>query len=99
MSTLVIRKQLPLRKSPGSKFRCYNLAQSSESQQTIQPRNPPMYTVLGASGHIGSVITKALLEKGEKVRVFGRHSGKLQSFVQKGAESIIAERSEERRVG
>jgi len=55
-----------------------------------------MYTVLGASGHIGSVITKALLEKGEKVRVFGRHAGKLQSFVQKGAESIIAEIADEK---
>ncbi len=50
-----------------------------------------MYTVLGASGNIGSVITRALLEKGEKVRVVGRHPGKLQSFVQKGAEAIHAD--------
>jgi uncharacterized protein YbjT (DUF2867 family) len=27
-----------------------------------------MYTVLGATGHIGSVIARKLLEKGEKVR-------------------------------
>jgi uncharacterized protein YbjT (DUF2867 family) len=46
-----------------------------------------MYTVLGATGNIGSVITKSLLEKGEKVRVFGRNAGKLQGFVQKGAEA------------
>jgi len=50
-----------------------------------------MYTVLGATGHIGSVITKALLEKGEKVRVVGRHGGKLQQFVLKGAESLVAD--------
>ena len=41
-----------------------------------------MYTVIGATGNIGSVITKTLLEKGEKVRVFGRHGGKLQVFAQ-----------------
>ena len=31
-----------------------------------------MYTILGATGNIGSVITKDLLEKGEKVRVVGQ---------------------------
>jgi uncharacterized protein YbjT (DUF2867 family) len=50
-----------------------------------------MYTVIGASGNIGSVISKALLEKGEKVRVVGRHPGNLQQFVQKGAEAIVAD--------
>ena len=50
-----------------------------------------MYTVLGATGHIGSVITKVLLEKGEKVRVVGRQGGKLQQFVSKGAESLVAD--------
>lgn len=50
-----------------------------------------MYTVLGARGNIGSVITKTLLEKGEKVRVFGRHAGKLQVFVQKGAEAAVGD--------
>ena len=53
-----------------------------------------MYTVLGATGHIGSVITKLLLEKGEKVRVVGRHGGKLQQFVLKGAESMVADVSD-----
>ena len=53
-----------------------------------------MYTVFGATGHIGSVITKALLEKGEKVRVVGRHGGKLQPFVLKGAEATIADVSD-----
>ncbi len=50
-----------------------------------------MYTVLGATGHIGSVITKKLLEKGEKVRVVGRSTARLQLFVQKGAEAFIGD--------
>jgi uncharacterized protein YbjT (DUF2867 family) len=50
-----------------------------------------MYTVLGASGNTGSVITRKLLEKGEKVRVFGRNAGKLQQFVQRGAESVVGD--------
>jgi uncharacterized protein YbjT (DUF2867 family) len=50
-----------------------------------------MYTVLGATGHIGSVIAKVLLEKGEKVRVVGRSTARLQPLVQKGAEPFIAD--------
>jgi uncharacterized protein YbjT (DUF2867 family) len=50
-----------------------------------------MYTVLGATGHIGSVITRKLLEKGEKVRVVGRSTARLQPFVQKGAEAFIGD--------
>lgn len=50
-----------------------------------------MYTVLGATGHIGSVITKRLLEKGEKVRAVGRSTARLQPLVQKGAEAFIAD--------
>jgi uncharacterized protein YbjT (DUF2867 family) len=50
-----------------------------------------MYTVLGATGNIGSVITKRLLEKGEKVRVVARNAGKLQQYVHKGAEAFVAD--------
>jgi uncharacterized protein YbjT (DUF2867 family) len=50
-----------------------------------------MYTVLGATGNIGSVLTKALLEKGEKVRVFGRNASKLQTFAQRGAETFVGD--------
>jgi uncharacterized protein YbjT (DUF2867 family) len=50
-----------------------------------------MYTVIGATGNIGSVVTKTLLEKGERVRVFGRHAGKLQVFAQKGAEAFVGD--------
>jgi len=50
-----------------------------------------MYTLLGATGNIGSVITRKLLEKGEKVRVVGRSSSRLQPFVQRGAEAFIGD--------
>ncbi len=50
-----------------------------------------MYTILGATGNIGSIITKKLLEKGEKVRVVGRNAAKLQPFVQRGAEAFVAD--------
>ena len=50
-----------------------------------------MYTILGATGNIGSVITKKLLEKGEKVRVVGRNPGRLQQYVHKGAEVFVAD--------
>jgi uncharacterized protein YbjT (DUF2867 family) len=50
-----------------------------------------MYTILGATGNIGSVITKALLEKGEKVRAVGRNAGRLQPFVKRGAEAFVGD--------
>ncbi len=50
-----------------------------------------MYVILGATGNIGSVITNALLAKGEKVRVVGRGANKLQPFVDKGAIPFPAE--------
>ncbi len=54
-----------------------------------------MYTIFGATGNIGSVISKVLLEKGEQVRVVGRSAGKLQKFVQKGAEAVVGDVSDE----
>ncbi len=50
-----------------------------------------MYTILGATGNIGSVTSKALLAKGEKVRVVGRNAGRLQPFVQRGAEAFVGD--------
>ena len=50
-----------------------------------------MYTVLGATGNIGSVIAKTLLEKGERVRAVGRSSSRLQPLVQKGAEAFVGD--------
>jgi uncharacterized protein YbjT (DUF2867 family) len=50
-----------------------------------------MYVILGASGNTGSVVADFLLSKGEKVRVVGRNAGRLQRFVEKGAEAFTAE--------
>jgi uncharacterized protein YbjT (DUF2867 family) len=50
-----------------------------------------MYAILGATGHIGSVIANSLLGKGEKVRVVGRDSRRLDKFVRKGAEAVTAD--------
>jgi uncharacterized protein YbjT (DUF2867 family) len=49
-----------------------------------------MYVILGASGNTGSIIANALLSEGKKVRVMGRDAGRLQRFVQKGAEPFTA---------
>ena len=58
-----------------------------------------MYTVLGASGNTGSIIARKLLEKGEKVRVVGRHESKLQQFAQRGAECVIGDVTDAAGVG
>jgi uncharacterized protein YbjT (DUF2867 family) len=58
-------------------------------------RELKMYTVLGATGNIGSVITRILLEKGEKVRVVGRNADRLQQFVQRGAEAVVGNIADE----
>ena len=53
-----------------------------------------MYVILGASGNTGSIIANSLLSAGKKVRVVGRDSGRLQRFVDKGAEAFTAEMSD-----
>jgi uncharacterized protein YbjT (DUF2867 family) len=50
-----------------------------------------MYVILGATGHTGSIAADALLSKGKKVRVVGRDLGRLQRFVDKGAEAFTAD--------
>jgi len=50
-----------------------------------------MYVVLGASGHTGSVVTKKLLEKGEKVRGVTRELRKAAEITQLGAEGVAAD--------
>jgi uncharacterized protein YbjT (DUF2867 family) len=52
------------------------------------------YVILGASGNTGSVVADFLLAKGEKVRVVGRDAGRLQRFMDKGAEAFTAELSD-----
>src|SRR5271163_2069450 len=53
-----------------------------------------MYVILGASGNTGSIIANSLLSAGKKVRAVGRDSGRLQRFVDKGAEAITANMSD-----
>src|ERR1700723_2029297 len=53
-----------------------------------------MYVILGASGNTGSIIANFLLSKGQKVRVVGRDKGRLQCFVEKGAEAFTADMSD-----
>ena len=53
-----------------------------------------MYVILGASGNTGSIIANFLLSKGKEVRVVGRDSGRLQRFVDKGAEAFTADLSD-----
>jgi uncharacterized protein YbjT (DUF2867 family) len=50
--------------------------------------------ILGASGNTGSIITNSLLSARKKVRVVGRDSGRLQRFVDKGAEAFTADLSD-----
>jgi uncharacterized protein YbjT (DUF2867 family) len=49
-----------------------------------------MNVILGATGNTGSVVANFLLSKGKKVRVVGRDSGRLEPFVDKGAEAFTA---------
>jgi uncharacterized protein YbjT (DUF2867 family) len=49
-----------------------------------------MYAILGASGNTGSIIANSLLPAGKKVRVVGRNAGRLQHFVDKGAQAFTA---------
>lgn len=53
-----------------------------------------MLVISGATGHTGTVVAKALLTKGEKVRVVGRNPDHLKEFVAAGAEPFIADLSE-----
>ena len=53
-----------------------------------------MYVILGASGNTGSIVANFLLSKGKKLRVVGRDSGRLQRFVDKGAEAFTANLSD-----
>src|SRR6266849_5554465 len=50
-----------------------------------------MYVVTGATGHTGNVVAKALLAKGEKVRVVGRNADRLKALVAEGAEPFTAD--------
>ena len=50
-----------------------------------------MYVIMGATGNIGSKLANILLDKGEKVKVIGRSTERLQPFVDRGAIAAIGE--------
>jgi uncharacterized protein YbjT (DUF2867 family) len=50
-----------------------------------------MFVITGATGHIGSVTSEALLESGAKVRVIGRDPKTLERFSAKGGEAFAAD--------
>jgi uncharacterized protein YbjT (DUF2867 family) len=53
-----------------------------------------MLVVTGATGHTGKIVAKALLTKGEKVRVIGRNADRLKEFAGAGAEPFTADISD-----
>jgi uncharacterized protein YbjT (DUF2867 family) len=54
-----------------------------------------MYIIIGATGNTGSLVAERLLEAGQKVRVVGRDPKRLERFIGKGAESFIADVTDE----
>jgi len=50
-----------------------------------------MYTIIGATGHIGSRVAASLLDRGEKVRLISRDAAKLQHYMERGAEPAVGE--------
>jgi uncharacterized protein YbjT (DUF2867 family) len=58
-----------------------------------------MYVITGATGHIGSVISKRLLEQGKKVRVVARSTERLGSLASLGAEPFAADISDKQAIG
>ncbi len=50
-----------------------------------------MIVITGASGRTGGAAARALLEKGEKIRVVGRNAKRLQPLVEKGAEAFVGD--------
>jgi uncharacterized protein YbjT (DUF2867 family) len=50
-----------------------------------------MYVITGATGHTGSVITRTLLAKGQKVRAIARSADRLQPLARLGAEPFPAD--------
>ncbi|RAJ95502.1 uncharacterized protein YbjT (DUF2867 family) [Larkinella arboricola] len=50
-----------------------------------------MYIILGATGHVGSAVANALLEKGEPVTIITRDARKADTWKQKGAHGAITD--------
>jgi len=50
-----------------------------------------MYVITGAAGNIGKIVAHELLSNGKQVRVIGRSTGKLNEFIEKGAEAMVGD--------
>lgn len=50
-----------------------------------------MIVVLGASGHTGNIVARALLARGQKVRAVGRNAEHLQPLTSLGAEAAVVD--------
>lgn len=50
-----------------------------------------MYVITGATGRTGSAVTNYLLDHRQPIRVIGRNLERLMPFVLKGAEPIVSE--------
>ncbi len=46
------------------------------------------YAIMGATGHIGQVLTQELLQRGHRVKALGRNEDKLNALWAKGAEKV-----------
>jgi len=57
-----------------------------------------MFTVFGANGNTGSVVTRSLLEAGKKVRLVVRDPGKVAAFRSRGAEVVTGDVTDARAV-
>jgi len=54
-----------------------------------------MITIMGATGHTGRAIAEILLGHGEKVRVLSRGGKDLEPLVQRGAEPVVGDASDQ----
>ena len=50
-----------------------------------------MYAIMGASGHVGNLIAKNLIQKGEKVRCIGRSEERMKDLIDLGCEPWIGD--------
>jgi uncharacterized protein YbjT (DUF2867 family) len=50
-----------------------------------------MYTIMGATGHVGEKIAEILVRKGEKVRLLSRSAGKLRPLVGPNAQAFAGD--------
>jgi uncharacterized protein YbjT (DUF2867 family) len=50
-----------------------------------------MIAIVGASGNTGGAVAGKLLQAGQKVRVIGRDTGRLERFTSRGAEAFVAD--------